>query len=394
MAVYVGALAGINEGEIINCHIEGYVHLIGTASYTGGLVGYNDGSITDCSVADGTVSGGTSDRSSHAAGTAGGLAGYSNGSITNCYATCSVAAYARSNSYSYAGGLVGENSGSISLCYATGTVSGDYAGGLVGRNDGHGSISNCYAIGTITRYSGDGCAGGLVGANNSGSLTDCYTTGAVIPTNNYHPVVVGGLVGSTSGSISRCYSAGEISGRSTVGGFVGSTTTASITFLDCYFLKRSSAPNGVGRVENQANITGYVTAILSEADMRQRQSFPGFFNASTLWDIKEGESYPYLRGVGDYIPVGSESAVVIKPPSGNEEIPAVVAAPTAYAYGGTLYIQSPRVAQITVYSLTGAKVYEGAVQSGTTTINAARLPKGVYIVAFGDGTRQKVWVSE
>jgi hypothetical protein len=69
-------------------------------------------------------------------------------------------------------------------------------------------------------------------------------------------------------------------------------------------------------------------------------------------------------------------------------------APTAYAHGGALYIQCPRAEQVTVYSLTGAKVYEGAVQAGTTTVNAARLPKGVYIVAFGDGTRQKVWVGE
>ncbi|MDR3260385.1 MAG: T9SS type A sorting domain-containing protein [Tannerella sp.] len=74
--------------------------------------------------------------------------------------------------------------------------------------------------------------------------------------------------------------------------------------------------------------------------------------------------------------------------TGNETVTAP--APTAYAYGGTLYIQSLRAEQVVIYSLTGAKIYEGAVQTGTTTVNATRLPKGVYIVAFGDGTRQKV----
>ncbi|MDR3260301.1 MAG: T9SS type A sorting domain-containing protein, partial [Tannerella sp.] len=97
---------------------------------------------------------------------------------------------------------------------------------------------------------------------------------------------------------------------------------------------------------------------------------------------------------GDIIP---EPAIVVpvrlnRWGVGNEAVTAP--ASTAYAYGGTLYIQSPHAEQVTVYSLTGAKVYEGAVQAGTTTVNAARLPKGVYIVAFGDGTRQKVWVSE
>jgi hypothetical protein len=72
----------------------------------------------------------------------------------------------------------------------------------------------------------------------------------------------------------------------------------------------------------------------------------------------------------------------------NEAVTA--SAPTAYVHGNVIYIQSPRAEQVVIYSLTGAKVYEGAVQAGTTTVNADRLPKGVYIVAFGDGTRQKV----
>jgi len=78
--------------------------------------------------------------------------------------------------------------------------------------------------------------------------------------------------------------------------------------------------------------------------------------------------------------------------TGNEAV--IAPAPTAYAYGGTLYIQSPRAEQVIIYSLTGAKVYESAIPVGTTTVNADHLPKGVYIVAFGDGTRLKVWVGE
>jgi hypothetical protein len=42
-----------------------------------------------------------------------------------------------------------------------------------------------------------------------------------------------------------------------------------------------------------------------------------------------------------------------------------------------------------IYAISGAKLYEGAIPAGITTINT-RLPKGVCIVAFGDGTRRKV----
>jgi hypothetical protein len=75
----------------------------------------------------------------------------------------------------------------------------------------------------------------------------------------------------------------------------------------------------------------------------------------------------------------------------NETVSA--SAPTAYAHGGTLYLQSPRAEKVAIYAISGAKLYEGAIPAGTTTI-AARLPKGVCIVAFGDGTRRKVWISE
>jgi hypothetical protein len=82
------------------------------------------------------------------------------------------------------------------------------------------------------------------------------------------------------------------------------------------------------------------------------------------------------------------------PPTGIADKPTVSSAPTAYAHGGVIYVQSPRVEQVVIYSLTGTKLYESAIPSGTTTVSAAHFPQGVYIVAFGDGTRQKVLVSK
>jgi hypothetical protein len=56
---------------------------------------------------------------------------------------------------------------------------------------------------------------------------------------------------------------------------------------------------------------------------------------------------------------------------------------------GMLYIRSDRPEQVAVYSVTGAKLYESAIPSGLTTIDADRFPKGVLIVVTGK-YRQKI----
>ena len=68
-------------------------------------------------------------------------------------------------------------------------VCGPLVGCLVGVNGG--TVSNCYSTGNITGYM---CVGGLVGANG-GTVSSCYSTGSV--TLNYTKGFVGGLVGAT-----------------------------------------------------------------------------------------------------------------------------------------------------------------------------------------------------
>jgi hypothetical protein len=127
---------------------------------------------------------------------------------------------------SYAGSLVGFNYGSISNCYSTGAVSGSTdVGGMVGLN--YGSISNCYSMGTV---SGWAYVGGLLGENR-GSISNCYSTGAVYGTSGAS-TYVGGLVGlNYSGSISNCYSTGAVSGDFDVGGLAGDNWD---TISNCY----------------------------------------------------------------------------------------------------------------------------------------------------------------
>ena len=130
------------------------------------------------------------------------------------------------------GGLVGfNNSGTISACYATGDISGGEnanVGGLVGQ-DYSGTISACYATGGVTGGD-DANVGGLVG-RNGGTISACYATGDVTGGDNAN---VGGLVGDDYGIISACYATGDVTGGNdaSVGGLVGFNYSGTISA--CY----------------------------------------------------------------------------------------------------------------------------------------------------------------
>ncbi len=112
------------------------------------------------------------------------------GNIIRCSSSADV--NATSTESSPAGGLIGINNfGQVSQCYTSGTVtSNNVAGGLIGSSAG-GSTINCYSKATVT---GPDYAGGLVGYNGS-AITNCYSVGGVSGAGDY----VGGLVGGNSG---------------------------------------------------------------------------------------------------------------------------------------------------------------------------------------------------
>jgi hypothetical protein len=83
---------------------------------------------------------------------------------------------------------------------------------LVGSNGG--LVSNCYSTGNV---SGDSSVGGLMGENRAlGIVTSSYSTASVSGS-----VWVGGLVGSNSGTVHNSYSTGRATGYEHVGGLVG-----------------------------------------------------------------------------------------------------------------------------------------------------------------------------
>ena len=119
----------------------------------------------------------------------------------------------------YIGGLAAENVGTVTQCYSTGAVSGSaYAvGGLVASNDS--TVTQCYSTASV---SGDSGVGGLVG-DNDGQVTCCYSTGAVHGRDG-----VGGLIGDTYSGMFVCAAASfwdtQTSGQSKSAGGTGKTT--------------------------------------------------------------------------------------------------------------------------------------------------------------------------
>ena len=106
---WVGAVAGCNDGQILNCYNTGEVTTTADSADIGGVVG----------------------------------ATY-RGTVQSCYNTGTV-----SGLNGYAGGVVGLNvEGTVQNCYNTGDVSGGIVGGVAGENNadlrGRAEISNCF----------------------------------------------------------------------------------------------------------------------------------------------------------------------------------------------------------------------------------------------------------
>ncbi len=126
----------------------------------------------------------------------------------------------------FIGGLVGrQETGTISASYATGAADGgdgdfDQVGGLVGRQE-RGTISASYATGAADGGDGaDDYVGGLVGWQEGGTISLSYATGAADGGGGASDQV-GGLVGAQSGTIILSYATGTAAGGDGDGDAVG-----------------------------------------------------------------------------------------------------------------------------------------------------------------------------
>lgn len=177
----------------------------------------------------------------------GAIAGYLyDSNLSNSWSNVSV----NCNDDTSCGGLVGYSGAYIEKSFSLGSVtgSGQWIGGLVGYNDG--TINNSFSLADVT---GDDSVGGLIG------ILDVFVTGEVF----------------------NSYSAGSVTGNTNVGGLVGANNTDcsnSNSFWDTETSGQGSSACGTGK---------------TTAQMKAEATFTSW-DFTTIWNINEGVTYPYL----------------------------------------------------------------------------------------------------
>ena len=133
---------------------------------------------------------------------------------------------------------------------------------------------------------GKKAAGVIAGALRGGSISNCYTAGKVEAEER-----VGGLVGEAlrGSTILASYSTSEVIGTMMAGGLVGSCNETALT--NCYWdTERSGQSAGAG-TDAIIDARGKTTA-----EMKNKLTFtPGVWDFDKVWDIKNGQSYPFFR---------------------------------------------------------------------------------------------------
>jgi hypothetical protein len=138
--------------------------------------------------------------------------------------------------------------------------------------------------------------GGLVGAENGGTIVDSYATGAVTSAGADNQVGAGGLVGLVVGGseISNSYARGQVTATQAAGGLVGNEANREPSITNSYWQE--------GIASTWAGFTGRSSApatSLSSAAFTQADSFRSFDFTST-WVLDAGQAAPQLRGVPVY----------------------------------------------------------------------------------------------
>jgi len=273
--MYTGLLLGYGESVVF----ENINIIESTAAsngdYTGMLSGFlHKGTVSDYKVIDSSVNG---------ADYVGGLAGSSSAVITDSF----VKGTGKISGDSYIGGLIGDMpSGSVVRSYTVVEVMGsaDSIGGLIGQTSNASPvpirIDESYTGGDV---SGRENVGGLVGQTSNTTISNCFTTGSVISTNNN--VSTGGLVGNahTGTTISNSYAAGNVSTNGS--GLVYVITASIIEVKSSYFDSTKSSAS----ISDTHNI-GKLTPMLLKSSTYANWDF------ENIWYLADN-SYPKLRSI-------------------------------------------------------------------------------------------------
>ena len=318
---YTGILIGrMSGGQIINCFVKGNVQ--GTIN-VGGLAG----ELSNVTLTNDKYTGSISSSTSNAY--IGGLAGYHSGStVTRCSATATISS---TGSTSRVGGLFGYSTGgTLTKNYTDVTLNATsvYIGGLVGESIS--TIEECFATGTVTATGDNSYTGGLVGYSRK-SVSNSYATANVTGTQ-----FTAGLVGYTTSTINNCYAKGDINGVMYGAGVVGELDGSSARITNCVavnnilsltaqsswgcrviggFKNGASEPNNSNYALStmQVSLNGVpqtktddaLEGIAKTQDiLMTANTYEGLgWDMNSVWNIGEGETYPYLLWEANLNPV-------------------------------------------------------------------------------------------
>lgn len=309
---FVGLFGKFNGNEIKNLSIELSPKGIIGNNYVGGLVGVSNGKIVSgCSVTGGPLVGEE---------LIGKLVGENTGIISHCYTSgesitsnstitdCSLSASTGS------GGVVGKNTGSlIENCFSTCDVIKKYgvsSGGCVGWNGSFGEIRRCYTTGNIyggaTGINDNGVGnqlGGFIGHNHRATVKDCYTAGSSYGMGDGAGGFAGNSINYRSSQIHTSYACCKEVDYSQA--FIGYNKAGS-TVSKCYYDKDKGIKKDCRGRDSNSTLEAYGK---TTEEMKKKETYEGW-DFDTIWDIKEGEGYPYLRSsLPLYYSFGPRSAV-------------------------------------------------------------------------------------
>ncbi len=212
-------LFGSASGTIKNVNVD--TAYIVASDYVGSIAGLINGEALNC-----TLSGSTSNSLIKGKQDVGGLFGATIGYICNC---SNLGVPVDGNFY--VGGVVGAHDGYsiITGCNNSGSVTGDFVvGGIVGEE--RKSIENCKNTGSVTAGQMVGGICGAIQKTNSGnSITNCVNNAQVIGN-----ALVGGICGVSGAPMEKCTTMGLVQEagqeKTTVSGYSKSTITDSNAF--------------------------------------------------------------------------------------------------------------------------------------------------------------------
>lgn len=289
---YTGTLAAFCPGSIENCHVtgatvKGYFCVGGVAALSG--------ETTNCSFESGTVAGESQ---------VGGVIGVTRSPVSKLYSTGSTISCFSSQESASVGGVVGyvsrERKGRISDCYFSGTVllekSGEYGGTIAGIAV-ESTIERCFSTGLVACLTSTSktAAGGIVGAVQGATISDCYFAGNV----NVPSINTGHIIGYSVNVALQGYTDHSTVKNSYTTGYAHMTTRTEN--YNPYIGRHDATTGGKAPVIENCRYDSQLLPLFGEksgatntADMTSGTAWDGFDAETWMFTAKR---YPRLKGL-------------------------------------------------------------------------------------------------